>query len=80
MRVHIERVNREVVRCEVKGLEDLLQRELLSITEDNDVLSEAKGAMSPASIEYHFARTSGLCFILNLMKRRRCFWFMLLEW
>lgn len=39
VRVHVKRIDREVIRRQVERLEDLLQRELLAVTENDDVLN-----------------------------------------
>lgn len=38
MCVHIKRVDREIVRSEMQGLEHLRQRQLFPVTEDDDIL------------------------------------------
>ena len=38
MSVHVERVDREVVRRQIERLEDLREREILAVAEDHDVL------------------------------------------
>ena len=40
MRVHVERVDGQVVGRQIKRLEDLLQRKLLAVTKDDDVLHQ----------------------------------------
>lgn len=85
MSVHVERVDREVIRREVQRLEHLAEREVSTITEDDHFLSsmmeETSGSRTHASETAGSGRlTSGHRFILLLMKRNMCFWFMLAEW
>ncbi len=74
--MHIKGINRKVIRGEFKRLEDLFKRQLRAIAEGDDVLQkhqaqrEGKGRIE----------TWELRFIFAFMNRKRCFWFMLLEW
>jgi hypothetical protein len=40
MRMHVERVDGEVVRGQVQRLEDLLESELFAVAEDDDILTD----------------------------------------
>jgi hypothetical protein len=76
MGMHVQRVNRKVVRSQIQGLEDLFQCKFGAVAENDDVLLfDDDGDKDILWLRL----TLGLRFILDLMKRRRCFWFMLLE-
>ena len=74
VRVHVERVDREVVRGQLQRLEHLLQRQRRAVTENHDVLPVGQRMRGTNG-----GRTFGLRLILDLINRSRCFWFMLLE-
>lgn len=76
VRVHVKRVDREVIRSETERLKDLCERQLLVVAEDDDVLlvevrnyKYTKRVAARAGRE----RTSGQRFIFDFMNRRRCF-------
>ena len=79
VRVHVERVHGEVVRGEVQRLEHLLKRQLRTIPEDHHILRARSLFSQGGTEEGSEGRTCGQRFIFDLMNRKRCFWFMLLE-
>lgn len=42
VRMHIERVDREIVRCQVERLEHLSQRQMLAVSENDDLLQKSE--------------------------------------
>jgi hypothetical protein len=79
MRVHVEGVDREVVCCHFEGLKHLFKREFRAVAEYDNVLYTLRLKNVESGGEGD-GLTLGQRFILDLMNRRRCFWFMLLEW
>lgn len=79
--MHIERVNREIVCRQVERLEHLPQCQVLAVSEDDDLLQKRADNVSGTRcvLQSVRARTSGHRFILLLMNRSMCFWFMLAE-
>jgi hypothetical protein len=75
--VHIEGIDGEVVSGQVEGFEDLAEGEVLAVAEDDRVLREP---LQGSSTKVKRLRTSGARFILDLMKRSRCFWLKQAEW
>lgn len=84
VRMHIERVDREIVGRQVERLEHLSQRQVLAVSENDDLLQKSEGRRrrecdASLCMQSVGARTSGHRFILLLMNRSMCFWFMLAE-
>lgn len=84
MRMHIQRIDRQIICCEVERLKDLLQCQVFPVSMYHGFLMELTGQLTPlhrsgqdlTSVQLTF----GVRFNFDLMKRRRCFWFMLAEW
>lgn len=75
--VHVKHINGKIICCEIKRLKDLLKREILVISMNDDFLCFHEHARL---IHTGNRLTSGDFLSLDLMNRKRCFWFMLAEW
>jgi hypothetical protein len=89
MGVHVQSVDGQVVGGQLERLEHLAKREVDAVAMNDHLLRKSNSSVSagPASdreekgeLRKQEGLTSGQRFILLLMKRRRCFWFIAAEW
>jgi hypothetical protein len=80
MRVHVQGVDRQIIKIQIQGLENLGEGPFRSVSEDDNILNDHWPCECTVdSKQQQEWLTSGDFFILDLMKRSKCFWFMLLE-
>ena len=76
MGMHVQGIDGKVIRRKMEGLKNLFQGEIFPVSENYDILQWGSAATKRGD---GGPLTFGYRFIFDLMKRSRCFWFMLLE-
>ena len=70
--VHVQGIDGQIISSELERVEDFGEGELLAIAVDDDFLKVSRGRA--------LTLTSGAFLNFDLMKRSKCFWFILAEW